>query len=56
MASSKYQETRKVQAVSKVYQRGKTHIPSDVRKSLGVKDGDKLLWIVDQGRWIVEVA
>jgi len=32
-------------AVSKIFDRGKTTIPSTVRKKLGVRDGDKLLWI-----------
>jgi len=53
---SKYAETRKIRAVSTLYQRGKTQVPSEVRKSLGAKDGDKLLWILDGNKWVVERA
>ena len=49
-----YEKTRKISAISKMYQGGKTQVPSDVRRSLGLKDGDKLLWILEGGRWYVE--
>jgi bifunctional DNA-binding transcriptional regulator/antitoxin component of YhaV-PrlF toxin-antitoxin module len=32
-------------ATSKIFQRGKTQVPSQVRKDLGLKDGDTLVWI-----------
>lgn len=53
---SKYTETRKVVGISKVFQRGKTQIPADVRKAFGLKDGDKILWIVESGKWVIERA
>jgi len=34
-------------AISKIFDRGKTTVPSAVRRKLGVRDGDKLLWIED---------
>ena len=36
-------------SISKVFQRGKTTIPSDVRKNLGIKDGDKVIWLFKNG-------
>jgi len=49
-----YQATRKILAVSKLYQRGKTQVPSEVRQILNVKDGDKLVWVIENGKIIVE--
>jgi bifunctional DNA-binding transcriptional regulator/antitoxin component of YhaV-PrlF toxin-antitoxin module len=46
--------TKKIRAVSTLYQRGKTQVPSEVRRSLEVKDGDKLVWIIEGEKWIVE--
>ena len=51
-----YEVNRQVRAVSTLYQRGKTQVPSEVRKSLGVEDGDKLVWIIDNGKWVIEHA
>lgn len=53
---AKYQATESTIDVSKVFDRGKTQIPVDVRKMLGLKDGDKLVWKLDNGRIVVEVA
>jgi bifunctional DNA-binding transcriptional regulator/antitoxin component of YhaV-PrlF toxin-antitoxin module len=53
---SKYQESRLVRELSKVYGKGKTQVPSEVRKSMGVRDGDRLLWIMFEGKWVVERA
>lgn len=53
---SKYQPSRKIHAMSTLYQRGKTQVPSEVRRSLGMEDGDKILWIMENGKWIVERA
>ena len=36
-----------VMAVSTVFQEGKTQIPVDVRKMLGLEDGRRLVWSVD---------
>jgi bifunctional DNA-binding transcriptional regulator/antitoxin component of YhaV-PrlF toxin-antitoxin module len=54
--SAKYQETRKIRATSRVFQKGKTQVPSETRSSLGIKDGDNLVWIVENGKWIIERA
>jgi len=53
---SKYTVNRRIEAISKLYQHGKTQVPSEVRKSLGAKDGDKLVWIVEGNKWVVERA
>lgn len=45
-----------VEAVSKVFQRGKIQLPSIVRRGLNVKDGEKILWIIQDGKWVVEKA
>ena len=37
-----------------MFQGGKIQVPSEVRRSLGMKDGDKLLWIMYEGKWVVE--
>jgi hypothetical protein len=34
-------------AVSKIFQYGKTTVPKPVRVRLDVKDGDKMIWSVD---------
>jgi len=42
-------------AVSKIFDRGKTVIPSEIRRKLGVADGDKLVWVEDStGRVYVD--
>lgn len=53
---SKYQATESTVDVSRVFDRGKTQIPSDVRKILGLKDGNKIVWKLWNGRMVVEVA
>ncbi len=53
---AKYQATESTIDVSKVFDRGKTQIPSDVRKLLVLKDGDKIVWKLENGRVFVEVA
>ena len=42
-------------AVSKVFQTGKTVIPSEVRLILGVSDGDKVVWRWDKPRGIIYI-
>ena len=39
---------------SKIFQRGKTHVPSSVREMLDVGDGDLLVWIIERGRVYLE--
>jgi len=53
---SKYQATESIIDVSKVFDRGKTQIPSDVRKILGLKDGDKIVWKLENGKMTVVLA
>lgn len=48
--------TTRLLAVSTIFQRGKTCVPVDVRRNLGVEDGDKLIWILDGERVYVESA
>jgi len=43
-------------AVSRIFQRGKSQVPLMVRNHLGVKDGDKLLWIIYGDKWMIERA
>jgi bifunctional DNA-binding transcriptional regulator/antitoxin component of YhaV-PrlF toxin-antitoxin module len=52
----RYEQTRRIRAISKVYQRGKTQVPSEVRKALGLEDQDRILWIIENGKWTVEKA
>ena len=42
--------------VAKITARGQITIPIDIRKKLGVKDGDKVVFIEDQGRIVVANA
>jgi len=58
---SKYEEAKKrylviqdVLAISKLFQRGKTQVPKEVRNALGLKDGDKILWFSQDKRIYVE--
>jgi len=53
---SKYQVNRKLLGLSKIYQHGKTHVPSTVRELMTLKDGDRLLWVVENGKIAVEIA
>jgi len=43
--------------VSKIFQKGKTQVPGEVRKMLDVADGHKLVWIEsNDGRIIIEAS
>ncbi len=53
---SKYQQSTAIIDVSKVFDRGKTQIPSDVRKIMGIKDGSKIVWKVENGKMFVELT
>jgi len=39
---------RKIVQVTRVFGGGKTTIPSDVRKMLGIRDGDTVVWYVNE--------
>ena len=43
-------------ATSKMFQRGKTVVPKEVRERLGVKDGDTLVWAWNESRGTVELV
>lgn len=43
-----------VKGVTKVYQKGKTQVPSEIRKVLHLKDGDRLVWYDEGGRVFVK--
>lgn len=53
---SKYQETTSIIAVSRVFGRGKTQIPSDIRKIMLLKDGSRVVWKIEDGKIVVENA
>jgi len=42
-------------AISRVFQRGKTVIPSEVRLILDTSDGDKIVWRHDKVRGIIYI-
>lgn len=48
--------TRRIEAVSKLFQRRKIQLPAIVCKSLNVKDGEKIIWILQDEKWVVEKA
>jgi len=52
----KYAIEEKIIALSRVYQRGKTQVPKEVRDILGIEDGDKVLWLFESGKLIVRKA
>jgi len=47
---------RECLGVSTVYHNGATHIPVAVRKALQIKDGDRIVWVAENGRFLVEPA
>lgn len=46
---------KKIEAVSKIFQL-KIQVPSTVRKSLNLTNGDKVVWIQQDDKWVVEKA
>lgn len=46
---------KKIEAVSKIFQL-KVQVPAVVRKSINVTNGDKIVWILQDGKWVVEKA
>ncbi|HWQ76707.1 MAG TPA: AbrB/MazE/SpoVT family DNA-binding domain-containing protein [Syntrophomonas sp.] len=42
--------------LAKITKRGQITIPAEIRKKLGVKDGDKVIFIEENGRIIIENA
>jgi len=48
---------RVVIAVTKIFDRGKSIIPAEVRRRLAVDDGDKFVWLEDpSGRIYIEAS
>ncbi len=44
-------------ATTKVFDRGKTTIPSEIRRRMNLSDGDKLVWKRDNlGRYFIDKA
>lgn len=42
---------------TKIFDRGKTTVPAEIRRLLEIKDGDRILWIMDSSnRVYVESA
>jgi len=54
MPSSKYSIGSTILDVSKLYQRGKTQVPSEVRKYLKLEDGKKLAWVLENDKIFVK--
>lgn len=54
--ASRYMVIENVLDQSKVFQRGKTQIPKDVRKALHLEDGDKIIWYSENNRIWLEKA
>jgi len=50
----RYAVNRRTLGLTKVYNHGKTQIPRDVRKLLKIKDGDRVLWLIEDGKIVVE--
>ncbi len=55
--SSKFkpESTLIILKTTKIYGKGRTQIPPEVRKKLGLKDGDSIAWIEDlQGNIMIK--
>ena len=40
--------------ITKVYGGGRTQIPSEIRKELSIKDGDKIKWVKIDGNYVIK--
>jgi len=56
MSRSRYEPSRRIVEISPIYGRGKTHIPKDVRERLGIEDGDKIVYWLEEGKIYIEKA
>ena len=43
-------------STSKIFQKGKTQVPVEVRSKLGLYDGDTVVWVFERNRVYVESA
>lgn len=50
---STHEDDLDIVAISRVFQKGKTVIPLEVRKLLGVSDGDKVVWRFNKLKGII---
>ena len=48
--------SKRVLSTSKLFQRGKTHVPIEVRNLLGFDDGDTIVWILEDGKIFIKSA
>ena len=48
--------SKRIIGVSSLFQRGKTHIPVDVRDILNIKEGDKIVWVLENGKLYIKSA
>jgi bifunctional DNA-binding transcriptional regulator/antitoxin component of YhaV-PrlF toxin-antitoxin module len=46
--------SEQIVATSKIFQKGKTQVPSQVRRELDLKDGDVIVWIKTTEGYVVE--
>jgi len=49
-----YGDWQPVVKVTKVYAKGRTQIPAEIRKVLGIKDGDKIVWLQIKGNYCIQ--
>lgn len=56
MDGHKYQESTKIFALAKMYQKGKIQVPSEVRRKLSIIDGEKILFLIKDGNIVIEKA
>jgi len=52
---STHEDDSDIVDISRVFQRGKTVIPSGVRSLLGISDGDKVVWRYDKLKNIIYI-
>jgi len=45
---------RVILASTKLGRYNRTTVPSDVRKLLGLSEGDDVLWVLEEGRIVIE--
>ena len=50
----RYVVNRRTLGLTKVYNHGKTQIPRDVRRILRIEDGDRVLWVLEDGKIVVK--
>lgn len=56
LISMHYGKENRAMELAKITTRGQITIPAEIRKKLGVKDGDKVIFVEENGRIIIENA